>query len=156
MTVILGNHDRNPVSLTPATKPQNLTQKPGFFFGILQLSLESNHRNPVSFPPNNPYHYRMAIMSIKDSIAPGNLSESEIDDIVIEQAEDDSAWDSFIEVRKKSPTAVSLPVELAARAAFFAKVHREPALETWITRIIRERIELEEAAFLEMKRLMSR
>ncbi len=47
-------------------------------------------------------------------------------------------------------------MELAARAAFFAKVHREPALETWITRIIRERIELEEAAFLEMKRLMSR
>lgn len=95
-------------------------------------------------------------MSIKDSINPGNLSESEIDKIVIEQSEDDSAWDDPIEVRKKSPTAVSLPVELAARAAFFAKVHREPALETWITRIIRERIELEEAAFLEMKRLMSR
>ena len=94
-------------------------------------------------------------MSIKDSINPEHLSESEIDEIVIAQAEDDSAWDDPIEVRKKSPTAVSLPAELIARAAFLAKVHREPALENWITRIIRERIELEEAAFLEMKRLMS-
>ncbi len=43
-------------------------------------------------------------MSIKDSINPDNLSESEIDKIVIEQAEDDSAWDAPVEVRKKSPS----------------------------------------------------
>jgi len=54
-------------------------------------------------------------------------------------------------VRKTKPTALSIPGELAARAAFLAQLHRETGMEEWLTRIIRERIELEEAAFLEIK-----
>jgi len=33
-----------------------------------------------------------------------------------------------------------------------AKLHREKSIEEWLTRIIRERIELEEIAFSEVKR----
>ncbi len=65
-------------------------------------------------------------MSINHQINPGNLSGSEIDQIVIEQAEDDSAWDDPIEVRKTPPTAVSIPVELTARAAFLAGIENQP------------------------------
>ena len=81
-----------------------------------------------------------------------NLSEEEIDQIVVAQADDNSAWSEPIQVRKTKPTDLSIPGELAARAAFLAQLHREKNMEEWITRIIRERIELEEAAFLEIKR----
>jgi hypothetical protein len=48
-----------------------------------------------------------------------------------------------------------IPSELAARAAFLAKLHRENNVEDWLTRIIKERVELEEVAFNEAKREMS-
>jgi len=45
-----------------------------------------------------------------------------------------------------------LPFELAARAAFFARLHREASVEEWLRRVIQERIDLEEAAFAGLKR----
>lgn len=80
------------------------------------------------------------------------LSQEEIDDIVISQADNDSEWEEPIQVRKTKPTNLSIPANLAARAAFLAHLHREPGIEEWIMRIIRERIELEEVAFVEAKR----
>ena len=41
--------------------------------------------------------------------------------------------------------------ELAARAAFLAKLHRKPSMEAWLRRVIQERVELEEAAFVGAK-----
>jgi hypothetical protein len=83
------------------------------------------------------------------------LSEEEIDKIVIVQADDDSAWEKPIHVRKKKQTSLSLPSELAARAAFFARLHRESNVESWLRRIIQERIDMEEAAFTGLKRDLS-
>ena len=80
------------------------------------------------------------------------LSEEEIDSIVVSQADDDSAWEKPIRVRKAKPTSVPLPSELATRAAFFARLHREVSVEDWLRRIIQERIDLEEAAFAGLKR----
>jgi len=80
------------------------------------------------------------------------LSEKEIDEIVLSQADDDSAWEKPIRVHKAKASSVPLPPELAARAAFFARLHREASVEDWVTRIIQERIDLEEAAFAELKR----
>ena len=80
------------------------------------------------------------------------LSEEEIDKIVIAQAEDDSAWTKPIHVRRAKSASVSLSFELAARAAFFARLHREASVEKWLRRIIQERIDLEEAAFTGLKR----
>jgi hypothetical protein len=80
------------------------------------------------------------------------LSEEEIDRIVEAQAADDSAWEKPIQVRKKKAASVSIPAELAARVAFLAQLHREQNAEDWLTRIIKERVELEEVAFLEAKR----
>jgi len=47
---------------------------------------------------------------------------------------------------------VPLPSELAARAAFFARLHREMNVEDWLIRVIQERVDLEEAAFAGLKR----
>ena len=44
------------------------------------------------------------------------------------------------------------PAEVASRAAFFARLHREPSLEHWIKKVIAERIDIEEAAFANAKR----
>jgi hypothetical protein len=83
------------------------------------------------------------------------ISEGEIDKIVESQAEEDSAWERPIRVRKAKLTALSLPAELAARASFLARLHREKNVEEWLSRIIKERVELEEVAFSEAKRAMS-
>lgn len=83
------------------------------------------------------------------------FSEEEIDKIVVKQADKDSAWEEPIHVRKKKLTSLSVPAEIAARAAFLAKLHRETNIEEWLIHIIRERIEIEEIAFVEAKRDMS-
>ena len=83
------------------------------------------------------------------------VSEEEIDKIVESQAEQESAWERPIKVRRAKSTALSLPADLAARAAFLARLHREKNVSEWVSRIIKERVELEEVAFSEAKRSMS-
>jgi hypothetical protein len=80
------------------------------------------------------------------------LSEEQIDQFVIAQANNDSAWEDAVKVTKQRSTSLSLPAVLASRAAFFARLHREASLEDWIKRIIRERLDIEEAAFAGCKR----
>lgn len=80
------------------------------------------------------------------------LSESEIDRIVVAQAEDEMAWEAPIHVHRTAPTTVCIPAGLAARAAFLAQAHRQANVEDWLTQIIQERVELEEAAFVGAKR----
>jgi hypothetical protein len=79
-------------------------------------------------------------------------SEEGIDKIVEAQADDDSAWEAPIRVRRDKATPLSIPAELIARASFLAKLHRERGAEQWLTRIIRERLEVEEIAFAQIKR----
>jgi len=80
------------------------------------------------------------------------LSEEEVDQVVVAQAEDDTAWGKPVHVRKAKPAAVQLSAELAARAAFFARLHREASAEAWLRRIIQERLDLEDAALAGLKR----
>ncbi len=80
------------------------------------------------------------------------LSQVEINNIVVAQADDDSAWEKPIRVRRKKSASVVIPAELAARAAFLAHLHRRRSIEDWLTHIIQERVELEEAAFVGAKR----
>lgn len=82
------------------------------------------------------------------------LSEEEIDRLVVEQAADADAWEPAIH-RTVEPTALAVPAELAARAAFLARLHRRASVEEWLTLVIRERVELEEAAYVEAKQDMT-
>jgi hypothetical protein len=79
------------------------------------------------------------------------LTEEEIDERVIAQAEDDSAWEPLVQVSRKQ-AAIGLPGSLAQRAAFLARLHRERNLQAWVERVIRERVELEERAFTQARR----
>jgi hypothetical protein len=87
-----------------------------------------------------------SIMSTKTR-AKKKLSEKDIDQLAIAQANDDAAWGKPVCVQRAKPAALSIPADLAARAAFFARLHRKTSAEEWLRHIIRERVELEEAAF---------
>jgi hypothetical protein len=79
-------------------------------------------------------------------------SDKKIDELVIAQADDDSAWEKPVQARRSKSEAVSIPAEVASRAAFFARLHRESSVEDWIKRIVAERVDIEEAAFAQAKR----
>ena len=88
-------------------------------------------------------------MKIKDK---SKILSEEIDEIVTSQADDDSAWEESILVNKAKSLSISINAELAERAAFFARLHHEPSIKNWLMRIIQERLDMEEAAFAELKR----
>ncbi len=79
-------------------------------------------------------------------------TEEEIDRIVVDQVDDQSAWERPVHVKKPETASVTIPSDLAARAAFLARLHGYSAPDEWVTRIIRERVELEEVALGEAKR----
>lgn len=91
-------------------------------------------------------------MILKSKTAKKNPSEEETDSLVVAKADDDSAWEEPVQVRQTTAPSLSIPPKLAARASFLAKLHREKGLQEWLTRVIRERIELEEIAFSQVKR----
>lgn len=71
---------------------------------------------------------------------------------MIAHSDDESAWRAPIRVKRSEPASLSIPGDLAARAAFLASLHRETGLDRWIERVLRERVELEELAFAEVKK----
>ena len=83
------------------------------------------------------------------------LDQEAIDRLVIAQSDDESAWETPIPVKKSKPASLSIPGELAARAAFLARLHREGGVDKWVERVVRERVELEELAFAEAKRQLA-
>jgi hypothetical protein len=80
------------------------------------------------------------------------MSEEEIDRIVVSQADNETAWEKPVKVRRTKSTSVLIPAALAAQAAFFARLHREANLSSWLKRIIQERLDIEEAAFTGSKK----
>ena len=83
------------------------------------------------------------------------LDQGEIDRLVISQSDDDSAWEAPVRVKRSRTASLSIPGELAARAAFLAKLHRDARVDGWIERVVRERVELEELAFAEAKKKLA-
>jgi hypothetical protein len=62
-------------------------------------------------------------------------TEREIDEAVIASADDNSAWEKRVRVSRAKSESVSLPADMAARAAFFARLHREANVEQWIKKL---------------------
>ena len=84
------------------------------------------------------------------------LDQEEIDRLIISQSDDDSTWEAPVRVKRSKLASLSIPGELAARAAFLARLHRETGVDKWVERVVRERVELEELAFkLAKKKLAS-
>ena len=91
----------------------------------------------------------------KDLPSKSRLAEDQIDEAVAVQADQDSAWGKVVSVRRSKSTSVSIPADLAARAGFLAKLHRESRVDRWVERVVRERVEIEESAFTAAKRTLA-
>ena len=83
-----------------------------------------------------------------------DLSEEELDEIVIAQADNDAAWEEAVTVPSATPISLSLPPELARRAAFLAQLHRMSSVEEWLKNVIQQRVDFEESAFMELKQAL--
>jgi hypothetical protein len=83
------------------------------------------------------------------------MTQDEVDRVVTNQADEDGAWQKVILVRRPKSTSLSIPAELAARATFLARLHRESRVDKWVERIVRERVEIEESAFSAAKRTLA-
>jgi hypothetical protein len=83
------------------------------------------------------------------------LSQDEIDKLVTAEANQDSAWEKVVSVRRAKSTSLSISADLAARAAFLAKLHRERGVDEWVERVLRERVEIEESAFTAAKKTLA-
>ena len=90
-------------------------------------------------------------MSTSEKTKKKGLAEQEIDRIVVVQADDDAAWEKPIRAQRAESAPLTLPSDLVARATFLAQLHRTKNVDEWLARVIRERIELEEAVFLGVK-----
>jgi len=82
-------------------------------------------------------------------------TQDQIDRFVIAHVDEDAAWEKPIVVRRPKSKSLSIPANLAARAAFLAKLHRESRVDKWIERIVRERVEIEESAFAAAKKSLA-
>ena len=82
-------------------------------------------------------------------------TQEQVDRLVTAEADEDSAWQKAIVVRRPKSTSFSIPAELAARAAFLARLHRESRVDKWVERIVRERVEIEESAFTAAKKTLA-
>ena len=82
-------------------------------------------------------------------------TQDQVDRVVTAQADKASAWQKAIVVKRPKSTSLSIPAELAARAAFLARLHRESRVDKWVERIVTERVEIEESAFTAAKKTLA-
>lgn len=79
--------------------------------------------------------------------------EEKIDNEIIEMAHDEKSWDKKIEVTPKSkPTSIRLSTRTIERAKFFAKVHHQRGYQSWIKKIIEERVNTEYELYKRLKK----
>lgn len=70
--------------------------------------------------------------------------ENKIDDILEEQALTASAWGKETEVSPRlKPTSIRLSTRTIQRAKIFARIHRQRGYQSWLKRVIEERIDNE-------------
>lgn len=87
---------------------------------------------------------------------PRSRNESAIDELVTAQANDERAWTAPIHARRTKPIAISLSPSLATQATYFARLHHERDLDSWVRRVVQERLDWEQAALAVVKRRLRR
>jgi hypothetical protein len=76
-----------------------------------------------------------------------------IDDIVTDQATRDDAWEKEMTVVPKlMPTSLRLSTRTIERAKFFARLHHERGYQTWLKKIIEDRVNTEYEMFRTLKK----
>ncbi len=92
-------------------------------------------------------------MSMQKKARSAASAQKRIDESVIADADNDSAWETP-DLVTRTDASFGLPAELAERARFLARLHHERSLQSWLERVVRERIEIEERAFSDARRIL--
>ena len=73
-----------------------------------------------------------------------NKKERKIDDEVIASMQDEKTWGEEIAVSPVAkPTSIRLSPQTIQRAKFFARIHHERGYQSWLKKIVEERIDTE-------------
>ncbi len=82
-----------------------------------------------------------------------NPKNEKIDQEVEKMASDEKAWSKKSTVQPKTkPTSIRLSSRTIERAKFFAKVHHERGYQSWIKKIVEERINTEYEMYRRLKK----
>ena len=84
------------------------------------------------------------------------ISEEKIDEIVMKEADDLTKWEEPTLVNPSGVTSIRLSPETIRKAKYFAKLHKFRGYQTWLKRIIEERIRVEEEILTELKQELSK
>jgi len=79
------------------------------------------------------------------------LTEEKIDEIVTKEADDPTRWEKPVFVKATSITSIRLSPDTIRKAKYLAKIHRFRGYQTWLKRIIEERIRIEEEILTELR-----
>jgi len=79
------------------------------------------------------------------------LTEEEIDEIVISEADDITKWEEPISVKPLGTALIRLSPDMIEKARYFAKVHNYHSYQIWLKRVIEDRIKTEEEILKELK-----
>jgi len=79
------------------------------------------------------------------------LTEQEIDEIVIREADDINKWEEPISVKASGEASILLSPDTIRKAEYFARLHKYRGYQTWLKRIIEERIKTEEEILKDLK-----
>ncbi len=71
------------------------------------------------------------------------LTDEQIDEMVIKEADDLSKWVTPIKVRAPQAISLRLSPELIQKIKFLATLHKTDNYQNWLEKIIKERIQLE-------------
>ncbi len=77
------------------------------------------------------------------------LTEEDIDELVIAEANDMTKWGKPVAVR---PTIIRFSTSVIEKAKYLAKLHNTRGYQTWLKQIVEERIKLEEELLSDIKR----
>ena len=75
-----------------------------------------------------------------------HLTEKDIDEIVIKEADDSSRWGKPIHVKPRIAIPLPLPAKLVKRAKSIAQRRKAGGYQDWLLKVIEERIASEESA----------
>ncbi len=79
------------------------------------------------------------------------LTEQEIDEIVISEANDISKWEEPISVKPSGAASIRLSPDTIRKAKYFAKLDKYRGYQTWLKQIIEDQIRTEGEILKELK-----
>ncbi|MGB7569570.1 MAG: hypothetical protein WBM07_17030 [Chitinivibrionales bacterium] len=76
-----------------------------------------------------------------------------IDKALVDMVSNGDAWEKEIEVLSKSmPTSIRLSPRTIQRAKLFARIHHERGYQSWLKKIVEERIETEYEVYKKLQK----